>query len=105
MPEWRSFKNFHAEIQVRTVLQHSWAAVSHALQHKREGDVPLALRRRIFRLAGLFELANEEFIQIRNENIEISERSTAAVIDNLPNIKIDAPIVRQFLKNSKVLKG
>jgi len=100
LPEWKAFKDFHAEIQVRTVLQHSWAAVSHALQYKREGDVPLDLRRRLFRLAGLFELADEEFIQIRNANREIIEIKTNAVKDREPNIRIDAPVIREFIKIS-----
>src|SRR5258706_12139567 len=38
LPEWRSYKGLTAEIQVRTVLQHAWAAISHALQYKNEQD-------------------------------------------------------------------
>lgn len=64
--EWNVIKDLSFEIQVRTVLQHSWAAVSHALQYKHESDVPQSLRRKLYRLAGLFELADEQFIDIRN---------------------------------------
>lgn len=63
---WGRFKGLRAEIQIRTILQHSWAMVSHALQYKRDTDVPEQLRRRLFRLAGLFELADEQFIDIRS---------------------------------------
>lgn len=67
LPEWRIYKKLRSEIQIRTVLQHSWAVVSHALQYKHESDVPKPLRRKLYRLAGLFELADEEFTSIRTQ--------------------------------------
>ncbi len=66
LKEWSRFKSIKSEIQIRTVLQHSWAAISHALQYKNENDVPKPLRRKLFRLAGLFELADEEFMSVRD---------------------------------------
>lgn len=100
LPEWKQFKDLHAEIQVRTVLQHSWAAVSHVLQYKREGDVPFDLRRRLFRLAGLFELADEEFIGIRDAKMSITHEKTKAVKSKVPGILVDAPVIREFLNTS-----
>jgi putative GTP pyrophosphokinase len=64
--EWSEFTAFKAEIQVRTVLQHAWAAISHKIQYKREEDVPVALKRKLFRLSALFELADDEFVSLRN---------------------------------------
>ncbi len=60
LPEWAGLCDLWAEIQVRTVLQHAWAAVEHFLVYKNERDVPKMLRRRLFRLSALFELADEE---------------------------------------------
>jgi ppGpp synthetase/RelA/SpoT-type nucleotidyltranferase len=76
LAEWRSYKDLHAEIQIRTVIQHAWSAVSHTLQYKQETSIPSALRRRLFRIAGLFELADEEFVGIRDQRARL-ERSTA----------------------------
>jgi ppGpp synthetase/RelA/SpoT-type nucleotidyltranferase len=81
LPEWRAYKGYRSEIQIRTVLQHSWAAVSHALQYKHESDVPKQLRRKLYRLAGLFELADEEFISVRAET-EILRVKTAEALDH-----------------------
>lgn len=74
LPEWESFSSLKAEIQVRTVLQHSWASISHELTYKKNYDIPKVLQRKLFRLAGLFELADEEFLAIRDEhnNLELS---------------------------------
>ena len=50
-PEWLAVPTMaglgglQAEIQVRTVSQHIWAEVSHALQYKREAQVPDLIKR------------------------------------------------------------
>ncbi len=71
LSEWSEFAGLKAEIQVRTVLQHAWAAVSHKLQYKREEDVPVPLRRKLFRLSALFELADDEFMSLRSSSGEL----------------------------------
>lgn len=71
LPEWRSFANRKAEIQVRTVLQHAWAAIDHKLQYKRESEIPKALRRGLFRLSALLEVGDKEFSRLRNQALEI----------------------------------
>jgi putative GTP pyrophosphokinase len=98
--EWKSFADIHAEIQVRTLLQHSWAAVSHALQYKREGDVPITLRRRLYRLAGLFELADEEFIAIRDARDSAVLQSVEAVRDKNKSARIDSTVIIEVMRTS-----
>lgn len=99
LSEWKSYAGMHAEIQVRTVLQHSWAAVSHALQYKQEGDVPFELRRKLFRLAGIFELADEEFVVIRNAAIENKRYVKQAFEQDPSALRLDADSVREFLRS------
>lgn len=55
------------EIQVRTMLEHTWAEIEHDLGYKATEEIPLAVRRRLGRLAGLLELADQEFGAIRRE--------------------------------------
>ena len=50
-----------AEIQVRTLLQHAWAMISHDRFYKSEFDVPEYFRRELARVAALLESADEEF--------------------------------------------
>lgn len=53
-----------AEIQVRTIAQHMWAAVSHKLQYKVEDSVPLEIRRAINRSSAILEVVDLEFDRV-----------------------------------------
>ncbi len=59
----RSLASF--ELQIRTVIQDSWSVLDHKIKYKKA--IPGALKRRINVLAALFELADREFRQIREE--------------------------------------
>ena len=74
LAEWKAFKDIQFELQIRTVLQHSWAAISHKLQYKKKYDIPSTLKRKLYRLAGLIELADEEFLDLRIEHLKLEEK-------------------------------
>jgi putative GTP pyrophosphokinase len=59
-----------AELQVRTLAQHLWAEMAHDTVYKNDKTIrPLSneLKRRIYILAGLVELTDEEFNRIEQE--------------------------------------
>lgn len=60
LPEWKGLGELQVEIQVRTNMQHAWAVIQHAFDYKSSVDVPKKLRRRLFRVSALLELADEE---------------------------------------------
>jgi ppGpp synthetase/RelA/SpoT-type nucleotidyltranferase len=55
------------EIQIRSILQHAWAEIEHDLGYKSAAGIPRDIRRRFSRVAGLLELADDEFSIIRKE--------------------------------------
>ncbi len=55
------------EIQVRTVLEHTWAEIEHNLGYQSRDALPAADQPRLSRLARLLELADQEFVAIRQE--------------------------------------
>ena len=55
--------NLKAEIQLRTILEHAWAAIEHKLQYKTRGGVPQDFSRELSQLAALFEIADRQFVR------------------------------------------
>lgn len=77
LPEWAAYKDLRFEVQIRTILQHSWAEIEHDLGYKTAVTIPAHIRRRFSRLAGLLEIADDEFNDIRSDlaayAIEVTE--------------------------------
>lgn len=53
------------EIQMRTALQHVWSAIEHDIGYKGTVKLPPEYRRQFSRLAGMLELADDEFSRLR----------------------------------------
>lgn len=71
-PLYTDYEGLKFEIQLRTMLMHTWAAISHKLLYKKESDAPREVKRRLNRLSALIELADEQFNairQIKNEYV------------------------------------
>lgn len=49
------------EIQVRTILMHSWATVSHDLDYKQEESLPEDLKKEMYAISGLLYIADQRF--------------------------------------------
>ena len=63
------------ELQIRTIIQDSWSELDHKIKYKK--SIPTNLKRRINILSALFELADREFLQIRNETSQALALSRA----------------------------
>lgn len=63
MPEYLLYAPHSFELQIRTVVQDSWSIIDHKIKYKK--SIPNTLKRRINTLAALFELADREFLAIR----------------------------------------
>jgi putative GTP pyrophosphokinase len=83
LTEYRKFADFKAEIQVRSILQHAWAEIEHDLGYKKKNAIPAPIRRRFSRLAGLLELADNEFVHIRNELSDYTNSMTQMILAKL----------------------
>ena len=84
------------ELQIRTVLQHGWAEIEHDLGYKTEQAVPRHLTRRFARLAGLLELADQEFSSIRGELLAYQEMVKEKVIKNPTEVTVDQASLLAF---------
>jgi putative GTP pyrophosphokinase len=103
LTEWSRFANLRAEVQIRTVLQHAWASISHKLAYKQEADIPYVFRRKLVRLSGLLELADEQFSELRHDRTELVKSVSESIAEDNLQIALDSDSVRAYLGNADVV--
>ncbi|SDW45051.1 ppGpp synthetase catalytic domain-containing protein (RelA/SpoT-type nucleotidyltranferase) [Pseudomonas syringae] len=99
--EWSQYKGLNFEIQVRTVLQHAWASISHALDYKSIVATPDQFRRQLSRIAGLLELSDEQFSELRAKKSSLEIEVQSSISNNDFNVTINAVSLVQYLESSK----
>lgn len=72
-PNYRSLSELKFEVQVRTILMHSWAEIEHKLSYKSENHIPKELRRKFSRISAKLEEADEQFEEIKN-SIQLNKK-------------------------------
>lgn len=105
-PLEQSLIGLKAEIQVRTALQHVWAAIEHNLQYKKDLDKPLVFQRRFSRISAMLELIDDEFSNLRaeatqavlsvTESSEIQDADAAPISEPTPSGR--ANLLQSYLK-------
>lgn len=83
-PHYKGLDGLKVEIQVRTMLMHAWAAISHKLLYKKQDDVPDEFKRKLNRLSALIELADEQFddIQLMKNDYQQNAHASQVVAIN-----------------------
>jgi len=88
----KQYEDYMFEIQVRTSNQHAWSSAAHKLSYKHENELPKELKRKLYRLLALYELADQEI-----ENINSYLKNTNVGFANMLS-KIEG----KFYKYAKV---
>lgn len=105
LPECRAYEGMKCEIQIRTVLQHAWAEIEHDIGYKSEIAIPKEMRRSFSRIAGLLEIADKEFDEIRGNLIQYkSEVQERVENDDVLDCEFDAVWLDVLLETNSNLK-
>jgi len=99
-PVPEQFKSCAAEIQVCTILQHVWAQMEHP-HYEGHFGASWELGRGFYRMAGLLEVADHEFVRIRTlseERIDAVDVRLKARPDSLP---IDVVTLYKYYRSER----
>lgn len=98
LPEYSLFGGKKCEIQVRTILQHSWAEIEHNIVYKSSEDIPFELRRRFASLASLLEMADREFESLRRDEITVRKGIESRIKKENINIPVNLDSLRFYFE-------
>ena len=91
--------DFRFELQLRTTLQHAWAVINHDNGYKSDIEIPQEYLRRMNRLAGMLEMADDEFSRIRTELTDYRRRVQTLVKNGkLDDVQLDGDAFRSYLQ-------
>ena len=90
------------EIQIRTVLQHTWAAIEHDIGYKSEFGLPREYERGFSRIAGLLEIADDEFIRLRDGMNDYTRDVRTRIKENrADDVLINMVSIKEFVANNE----
>ena len=90
------------EIQIRTILQHAWSAINHDIGYKSDFGVPREIKRQFARLAGLLELADDEFVRTRDNMNAYTEDIRARIItDDADDVLINMISLSEYVQHNR----
>jgi hypothetical protein len=87
------------EIQMRTILQHAWSAMEHDIGYKSSVQLPPEFLRQFSRLAGMLELADDEFSRLRTTMSRYTRDVQSLVASGrLDKVPLNNDTFRDYLK-------
>lgn len=94
------------EIQIRTILQHAWSVIQHDIGYKSDFGVPREIRRQFARLAGLLELADDEFVRARDNMVGYTEDIRKRIItDDADDVAINMISLNEYVLHNKKMQS
>jgi putative GTP pyrophosphokinase len=105
LTEYKQFKSLKLEIQIRSILQHSWAEIEHDIGYKGKHSIPDIAKRRFSRIAALLETADLEFVALRNELSEYERTIKKEIEANPESVKLDKASIVSFISTDKNLQS
>ncbi|MNJ44076.1 GTP pyrophosphokinase YjbM [compost metagenome] len=101
LDEYAAFKGLKLEIQIRSILQHTWAEIEHDIGYKSSVEVPKVIKRKFSRMAGLLELADQEFVAIRSELSKYQKNMLTEAAKSPEKVLLDKVTYLNFVRTDE----
>ena len=97
-PDMPQLNQIRFEVQIRNVLQHIWAFMYHDMGYKSTVEIPVDYQRNMNRMAGMLEMADEQFSLIRKE-INVYRRNVQSLVasSNFDEVPLNGDTFRSYL--------
>lgn len=98
-------ENIRFEVQIRSLLQHAWAEMQHDMGYKSAFGTPKNVVREFSRVAGLLEIADKMFCEIR-DGVKQNEREAIERIGNgtAGEMETDLTTLALYMKHNAVMR-
>ncbi len=100
LPEYDSLNNIVFEIQIRTLLEHTWAEIEHDRNYKFHGVLPEEIQRKLNLLSGVLEVVDGDFNNLSKEIDKYAKDIEKTPIENNDDIEITSLSLLKFLKDN-----
>ncbi|WP_145339837.1 GTP pyrophosphokinase family protein [Pantoea sp. PSNIH1] len=98
LQEYEYISGLNCEIQVRTMLQHAWAELTHDRNYKLGANLPLQIQRKINLYSGMLEIADEGFSEIVNSIEEYKESIKGNELEELFSQEVNSINLAKFVQ-------
>lgn len=90
---------YRFEIQMRSALQHVWSCMHHDTGYKSDIEIPSGYLRNMNRIAGMLELADEQFSRIRKELADYRRNVQSLVASgDFDEVPLDGETFKSYLE-------
>jgi len=95
-------RGIRGEIQITSVLRHAWAEIAHKW-YDLDDRFPRNVKRRFARLSALIDLADEQFVQLRDEWDQANSSIDRSLEGGFVDIPISAQSLRAFVEQEPLV--
>src|SRR5258708_2627146 len=101
--QFKKYAELLFEIQITSVLRHAWSEIEHEWYDLQDG-YPAEIKRKFYRVAALLEIAEAEFLSLRNQKNNYKRSIDIRVQADVRNIPIDPVSLSTFVTVESVVR-